>query len=278
MKRIAFIALLLLCWALPGTASAAAKPKVRIVIEGDVLVDRGQTTKDLYVADGDVTVRGKVDGDIVVGDGDVTIRGDVTGSVVTLGGTATLGRRAHVAGDLRYGKHKPLVTAGAKVDGDIKKIKPDDASGGAISFAVGVWVAVTVSMLVLGLILLALFGRAGDAVARVGRSKTLRAGLVGLLTVILIAVVGVLALITVIGIPLGATLLLLLLPLWAISYVTGSFIVGRMVKKTGGAILAFIIGLAIVRVLALVPFLGGLVALLTALVGLGSLVVAARAR
>jgi hypothetical protein len=277
MKRILFIALLLVCWVLPSTAFAAG-PKVRIVIEGDVLVDRAQTTKDLYVADGDVTVRGKVDGDIVVGDGDVTIRGDVTGTVVTLGGRATLGRRAHVEGDVRYGKHAPIVSPGAKVDGDVKKIKPDDVGGGAISFAVGVWVAITVSMLVLGLFFLLLFPRAGEAAARAGRTSKLRAFLFGLLTLIVVPLIGVLALITVIGIPLGATLLLLMVPLWAISYVTGAFIVGRMVKKTGGAILAFIIGLLIVRVLALVPFLGGLVGFLTALFGLGALVVAARTR
>lgn len=277
MKRIVFIALLLFCWVLPSTA-LAADAKVRIVIEGDVLVDRGQTTKDLYVADGDVTVRGKVDGDIVVGDGDVTIRGDVTGNVITFGGRATLGRRAHIEGDLRYGKDKPVVSPGARVDGDVKKLKPDDVGGGVLSFAVAVWVAVTVSMLLLGLILLLLFPRAGEAAARVGRARKGRALLVGLLTLIVIPVIGVLALITVIGIPLGATLLLLMLPLWAISYVTGSLVVGRMVKKTGGAIVAFIIGLAIVRVLALVPFLGGLVGFLTALLGLGALVVAARTR
>jgi cytoskeletal protein CcmA (bactofilin family) len=277
MKRITVIALLLFCWVLPGTASAAGS-KVRIVIEGDVLVDRDQTTKDLYVVDGDVTVRGKVDGDIVVADGDVTIRGDVTGTVVTFGGRATLGRRAHVEGDVRYGNDKPIVSPGARVDGDVKKFKPEDVGGGVLSFAVAVWVAVTVSMLLLGLILLLLFPRAGEAVARVGRARKGRSLLVGLLTLIVIPVVGVLALITVIGIPLGATLLLLMLPLWAISYVTGSLIVGRMIKKTGGAILAFIIGLAVVRVLALVPFVGGLVGFLTALLGLGALVVAARTR
>jgi cytoskeletal protein CcmA (bactofilin family) len=277
MKRIVFIALLLLCWVLPSTAFAA-DAKVRIVIEGDVLVDRGQTTKDVYVADGDVTVRGRVDGDIVVGDGDVTIRGDVTGDVLTFGGRATLGRRAHVEGDLRYGQDKPVVSPGARVDGDVKKLKPDDVGGGVLSFALAVWVAVTVSMLLLGLILLLLFPRAGEAAARVGRTRKGRALLVGLLTLIVIPVIGVLALITVIGIPLGATLLLLMLPLWAISYVTGSLVVGRMIKKTGGALLAFIIGLVIVRVLALVPFLGGLVSFLTALLGLGALVVAARTR
>jgi cytoskeletal protein CcmA (bactofilin family) len=277
MKRIVFIALLLLCWVLPSTAFAA-DAKVRIVIEGDVLVDRGQTTKDVYVADGDVTVRGRVDGDIVVGDGDVTIRGDVTGDVITFGGRATLGRRAHVEGDLRYGQDKPVVSPGARVDGDVKKLKPDDVGGGVLSFALAVWVAVTVSMLLLGLILLLLFPRAGEAAARVGRTRKGRALLVGLLTLIVIPVIGVLALITVIGIPLGATLLLLMLPLWAISYVTGSLVVGRMIKKTGGALLAFIIGLVIVRVLALVPFLGGLVSFLTALLGLGALVVAARTR
>jgi hypothetical protein len=48
------------------------------------------------------------------------------------------------------------------------------------------------------------------------------------------------------------------------------------VSKQGGRILAFVIGLLILRVLALVPFLGGLVWFLATILGLGALLVAAQ--
>lgn len=270
MNRIVVIALLLLCWVLPASALAADE---RIVVVGDVFVDRDETTGDILVADGDVTVRGTVDGSILVADGDVTIRGEVTGDVFTAAGTAILGRRAHVEGDLVYGDKEPQVASGAQVDGDIEKVKPEDLSGGAIALQIGLWIAFTVSLLVLGIILLALFPKAADAVTRAGKGKSL---LVGLLAIILIPVIAVLSLVTIIGIPLGVVLLALLVPLWAIGYSAGAFLVGRLISKKGARILAFVIGLLVLRVLALVPFLGGVVSLLAALLGIGALLVAAQ--
>jgi cytoskeletal protein CcmA (bactofilin family) len=275
MKRIAVIALLLFCWVLPASALAAG-PKERIVIVGDVLVDSGQTTKDVFVADGDVTVRGTVDGDVVVADGDVTVRGNVTGNVVTFAGTAILGRRAHVDGDVLYGDKKPNVAPGAQVGGEIKKVKGEDISGGALALQFGIWLAVTISVLILGLILLALFPKAADAVARTAKARTGRAALIGLLTFFLIPIVGVIALITIVGLPLGAGLLLAMLPLYGLAYTSSAFIVGRLVSKQGARVIAFIVGLAILRVLALVPFLGGLVWFLATILGLGALMVAAQ--
>jgi cytoskeletal protein CcmA (bactofilin family) len=275
MKRTAVIALLVFCWVLPASAFAAG-PKERIVIVGDVLVDRGQTTKDVVVADGDITVRGTVDGDVVAANGDVAIRGHVTGDVVTFAGTATLGRRAQVDGDVAYGDKKPRVAPGAQIGGKVKKFKAEDLGGGAIALRIGLWLAVTISALVLGLILLALFPKAADAVARTAKARTGRSFLVGVLLFVLIPIIGVIALITVIGIPLGAGLLLAMLPIYGLAYTASAFVVGRLVSKQGARILAFIIGLVVLRVLALVPFLGGIVWFLATILGLGALFVAAQ--
>jgi cytoskeletal protein CcmA (bactofilin family) len=276
MKRVVLIAALLLCWVLPASAVAAGDPGRRVVVEGPVLVDRGQTTSDVYVADGDVTVRGTVDGDLVVADGDVTVRGRVTGDVVTLAGTAILGRRAQVDGDVRYADKKPQVAPGANVGGDVKKLKFDDA---ATAVKIGVWVAVTVSTLVLGLVLLLLFPRAADAVARTSRSRTGMVALTGVLAFILIPLIGVAVLFTVVGIPLGIGLLLAWLPLYGLAYTAGAFLVGRLVVRSGSRILAFVAGLAILRVLAIVPFLGELAWAVATIFGLGALLTAAlRAR
>jgi hypothetical protein len=281
MKRIAVIALLLFCWVLPASAFAA-DAKQRIVIVGDVLVDRGETTKDVVVADGNVLVRGTVDGNLIVADGDVAIRGHVTGKVVTLAGQAVLGRRAQVDGDVVYADNKPVVASGAQVGGEVKKFNPDDIGaggvvGGAVGLTFAVWLAVTISVLVLGLILLALFPKPADAVARTAKARTGRAALVGLLTFFVIPIAGFIALITVVGIPLGAGLLLAVLPLYALAYTASAFAIGRRVREQGGRIVTFLIGLAILRVLALVPFLGGLVWFLATILGLGALIVAGRA-
>lgn len=278
LKRIPLIALVLLCWVLPASASAAAgsDPEERVVIVGPVLVDRGETSKDVYVADGDVTVRGTVDGDVVVADGDVTVRGHITGDIVTLAGRATLGRRAVVDGDVSYADKKPAVATGAQVGGEVKKFEPDDI-GTAVE--IGIWIAVTVSMLVLGLLLLLLFPKAADAVGRAAKARTLVAIFVGLAAFLLIPALGVVSLITVVGIPLGIGLLLVWLPLYGLAYTASAFVVGRLIMKKGSRMLAFVVGLVLLRGLALVPFLGELVWFLATILGLGALLTAAlRAR
>jgi cytoskeletal protein CcmA (bactofilin family) len=276
MKRVVVIAVLLSCWLIPASALAAGAPDRRIVVEGPVLVDRGETTSDVYVADGDVTVRGTVDGDIAVASGDVTIRGRVTGSVVTLAGTAIIGRRAIVDGDIRYADKKPQIAPGAKVGGNVKKLKADDAG---TALKIGVWVAVTVSTLALGLLLLLLFPRAADAVAGAARARTGKVALTGVLAFILIPLIGFGVLFTVVGIPLGIGLLLAWLPLYGLAYTASAFVVGRLIVRTGTRILAFVVGLLILRVLALVPFLGELAWTVATVLGLGALLTAAlRAR
>ena len=276
MKRIAVIALLLFCWVLPASAFAA-EPKERIVIVGDVLVDRGETTSDVVVVDGNATVRGTVDGDLVVVNGEAAVRGRVTGDVVTLAGKALLGQRAQVEGDVVYGDNKPVVAPGAQVDGEVKRFNPDDI-GGAIAFTgIAIWLAVTVSALVLGLILLALFPKAADAVGRTAKARTGRSFLFGLLLFFVIPIVAFVALVTVVGAPLGIGLLLALVPIYGLAYTTGAFAVGRLIAKNSGRIVAFLIGLAIVQVLVFIPFLGGLVWVLATIFGLGALFVAGRA-
>ncbi len=273
MKRVVVIALSLFCCVFPANALAADE---RVVVVGNVLVDRGETSKDVYVANGDVTVRGTVDGDIVVADGDVTIRGHVQGDVVTLAGTATLGRRGVVDGDVVYADKKPQVASGAQVGGKVEKLKVGDI-GTAVK--IGVWVAVTVSTFVLGLLLLLLFPRAADAVARTARARTGLSALVGVLAFILLPVIAFGVLFTVVGIPLGIGLLLALLPLYGLAYTASAFVVGRLVLKKTARILAFIVGLVILRLLALVPFAGELVWVLATILGLGALLTAAlRAR
>jgi hypothetical protein len=268
MRRLLLGLVVLFTLASAGSALAAPGDD-RIVLVGDVLVDRDEVAGDVVVADGDVVIRGTVDGDVIVADGDVTIRGAVDGDVVTFAGTATLGRRARVGGDLHYVDKEPVVTPGAQVDGETKRFSGELKGVGA-GIAIGFWIAVSVSLLLLGLLLALLAPRAADAIARTARAKIGSSILIGVGVFILLPIVAVLALVTVVGLPLGIILLLALVPLYAISYVTTAFVIGDRIVK-GSRIPAFIVGLLILRVLALIPIAGGLIGLLATIVGLGVL-------
>jgi hypothetical protein len=270
MRQSLLVALLAICCLLPAATASADATKDgddRIVLVGSVLVDREETAGDVWVGDGDVTIRGTVDGDVIVFDGDVTIRGTVEGDVFTVRGQATLGRRGNVTGDITYVDKEPVQTPGSRVGGDVTKFDVADAGIiGAIAWLIGL----TVSLFLLGLILLLLAPRAADAIARTAKAKALVSFGVGFLAFILIPIIAVAAFFTVVGIPLGIILLLLIIPLYAISYVTAAFALGRRIIK-GSRILAFLVGLVILGLLSLIPIAGSIFGLLATMFGLGLL-------
>ena len=262
--------------ALVAPQAAAAEAEAQVVIAGDVDVPRGTTVGDVVVVDGRVSVAGRVDGDVISVSGPVRVAGTVDGSISAVSDRVTLLPGARVTGDLRYGDERPVIARSATVGGEVSDegwSELADFPWGAVG-AVGWWLAVSISTLVLGLVLLALAPRAADAAVetartRLGVSLAWGAGLfVGL------PVVAVVALITLIGIPLGLGLLLALIPLAGLGYVTTGYLLGRLLLKDApGRIAAFLVGWGVLRILAIVPFLGVLAWLAAIVVGLGVLLV-----
>ena len=89
------------------------------------------------------------------------------------------------------------------------------------------------------------------------------------------AVVALVA-VSLVGIPLGIGLFLALAPLYFVGYVTAAFLLGRLlIKVPRSRIGAAPIGLLILQVISLIPFLGPLMWVVATVIGLGALVVAA---
>jgi hypothetical protein len=272
MRRL-LLGLVAVCTLVPVSPALAADdtPDDRIVVTGNVLVDRGETVPgDVVVLDGDVLIRGTVRGDVIVLDGDVTVRGKIGGDLVAGSGLATLGRNARISGDLTYFDKTPVVAPGAKVSGKTEKAGGKKLSDALGIFAFGVWIAVTVSLMILGLLLLLLAPRAADAIARTAKARWGMAIGVGFGAFILLPILAALICVTIIGLPLGIILLFTLVPLFAIAYVSSGFAVGRLIIK-GARIPAFLVGMVILCGLSFVPFVGGVVGLLATIFGLGLL-------
>ena len=150
-------------------------------------------------------------------------------------------------------------------------------SGVLIVFLIFLWVSVTVSVAILGLLFVLLFPRAADATAAAGRRFWPTVGW-GALIGIVGPILAVLVLVTIVGIPLGLGTLSALNVLAPLGYVASSLIFGRvMVKGTsmGSRIGAFFAGFGILRVAALIPGIGFIVWLLVCIYGLGALAQAA---
>ena len=257
-----------------GSASAATD---HVVITGGVVVPAGQIAGDVVVLDGTVTIAGHVTGDVVSVAGPVRVTGRVDGDLIAVSDRALLGSTARVGGDLHYGDESPVLARGASVGGKISNEDwTDSANGWGWVSALAWWLAVSVSTLIVGVLLVWLVPGALNAAERATRERLGPTVGWGVVIAIGVPVLAILALVTLVGIPFGVALLLAAIPVLVVAYATAAWIVGRRVlrDRSTSPWAALFAGWGIVRVLALIPVLGALVGLAATVVGLGALAVA----
>jgi cytoskeletal protein CcmA (bactofilin family) len=270
----AAIAALLVLLLGAGSASAATD---HVVITGGVVVPPGQTAGDIVVVDGTVRIAGRATGNVVSVSGPVRLTGRIDGDLITVSDQAVLGPAARVGGDLRYGDEAPVLARGATVGGEISNENWSDAANGWgwISWLAW-WVAVSVSTLIVGVLLVWLAPGALNAAERAVRERLGATVAWGIVIAIGVPLLAILALVTLVGIPFGIALLLAAIPVLLVAYTTTAWIVGRRVLRArpGSRWAALFAGWGILRALALIPVAGALVGLVATVVGLGALTVA----
>lgn len=273
MRRASLLvaALLALLAFAPAAQGNGRTDEAIVVINGDVTVERTQIVEGVFIVSGDARIAGQVDGDVVLVSGDALVGGRIDGNLVTIAGRARLLPTARVTGDIHYGDERPVVSPAAVVEGDVQKEDWTD-SVGLFPFigAFLLWLAIGVSALILGCLLLLIAPRAADAIAAQTRERVGVTIAIGIAIFIALPIAAFVAAITLVGLPLAIGLGFALMPLAAVAYVASAWALGRaIVKPPRGRILAFLAGLAILRALALVPILGALVGFAAIVFGLG---------
>jgi hypothetical protein len=257
-------------WAQDGQASEAF-----VVLSGRADVPEGQQVGDLVVFHGSSTVDGTVDGSLTAFDAPVVISGRVNGDVVVFNGRVELQSGANVTGDV-VSQQAPVVASGATIGGTSKRLQTNtNWEGFGWAGKLAWWLAVSVSTLVVGLVLVWLVGGGAARILEAGRTRIGPSIGLGLLLFFGLPVLAVIALVTVVGIPLGIGLLAALLLIYALGYSASGWILGRSIlRRPTSWVVAFLVGWAILRVVALVPILGGLAWFAAVVFGLGALAVA----
>ena len=272
-------AVLLLADPLAAQTSQAETDRSFVVFTGRLDVAAGEVFQDAVIFDGDVTVDGDVLGDVVAFNGDVTVSGTVGGNVMALSGRVTLTTGAQIGGDV-VSRDLADIAEGATVGGEVttRGLPTDFDLGRYVAVSrVAIWVATSVSSLVLGLMLLVFAPRAGEGVAGTATRRFGRSIGIGFAVFFGLPIGAGIAVATLVGVPLGVGILLGLALLFWIGYVAAALALGRrLVRPPTSRLLAFLAGWGILRVVALVPGIGGLAWFLATVFGLGVLAVAAR--
>ena len=283
---------------------------VRGTVTGDVsaaagtvhITERGQVQGDVSAAAGTVRIDGRVGGDVSAAGGSVeigesatiggtlesgagylAIDGTVEGDVTAGAETIVLGPGATIGGELRYDAETLTRDPGATVAGGVVRDDSLQSLGpGFAGLTLPTWVGVVYGLLanlLLGAILLALFPAFSTRVAAEATERPLRAGGVGLLTLVAVPLALVLVAVTIVGIPLSLVGALVFgLTVWVAvvygQYAVGSWALDLVDRPNRWA--ALVVGLVGFAILGAIPIVGGLFELLAFLLGMGALVLTLR--
>lgn len=263
-----------------------------------IVVAEGQSEGTVVSIGGNVTVQGTVETAVSVG-GDVTVEGTVEKRVVSVGGDIRLLDGA-VVGSRNSEQDTAIVLIGgaltrapdATVTGEQTNVKGDWMGGLARSVAwnpiaapyrlggVVPWFVQTIVLTIIAVIVAAVAPRQVRAVSRqLRRRPGASLGWGALATFVVLPVSVVVLAITIIGLLVvipGVALGLPLLALFvgsSVAALVGTLILARSDQREN-LILAAVLGVVILSVLRLAPFVGAVAAFFAWLVGLGALVLA----
>jgi hypothetical protein len=259
----------------PAVAAAEPWDDVQHLIVstgGDVTVPAGQHVDLLVVTDGTATIAGTADGVVVVG-GSANFTGGQAVSVIAVDSAVSLDPSSTVSGDIRTFQSTVDQASGAEVGGQIIDGAGDidwpALAAAATAFAFLAFLSLLIVGVVAGLTAAAVATRqvrsAGALIVR-EPLQTLAAAIVGLIGIILVSI---LAMITVIGIPVGLAILIVVLPAvafagWLVAAIwIGDEIVIRLTPQVTRErpYLAAVIGVLVLTAIGFVPFVGGIIGL-----------------
>ena len=258
MRRTVMLVLLtaaavLLGSAAPAGAQGTGEVEAVVVVTGRADVGADEELETVVIFDGPATIDGTVREQVVAFNGDVRVSGTVEDDVVSLNGRVTVAEGGRVGGDV-VSRQPAVVDPGATVDGALRRFDPQvfDAWFGVVT-RLAWWLAVSVSALVLGLLLLWLAPRVVEATVAVGRTAIGPVIGWGLAALVAAPVAAVILMVTVVGLPLGLYLLAVVGVLGVLGYTVSAWILGRrLVRGPEARVPAFLAGLAVLRVIALV--------------------------
>jgi cytoskeletal protein CcmA (bactofilin family) len=247
---------------------------------GSNVVVLGHVSGDVSAYGGNVKIAptGDVDGDIASYGGSVEIGGMVGGNVSSYGGGITLDSNANVVGDVSsYGGGITKVP-GARVQGNIEE-NHTDVSLTSLPFfnplgftfpllSLGIWMLVAAT----------LAHWMPQRTLRVGEvmfSALPRSLAVGVLSWVLGLILAVILAFTIIGLPVTLAILLVLvigdvLGNVAIGWLIGRILLHHVVRIHASPVLAAVVGIAILILIESIPFVGVILNVLIAMLGVGA--------
>ncbi|MGH8546273.1 MAG: hypothetical protein ACREX3_22150, partial [Gammaproteobacteria bacterium] len=237
------------------------------VAAGNVELARSAVVRGgLVAAGGSVDLSAPVGGAAKIAAGTLIVSNRVGGDIDAAVGTLRITSRADIQGNVNYWSgQEAAVSEGARIGGKIVRNVPPERPR-LFPAAITAWLVLVsanfISTLILGLLSVRLLPRFHQSVVSTLRERPWASLGTGFVAAVVLPVVCALLFVTVMAIPLALLLLtaFFILLYWARIFAIsriGEAILGRLRPNSGPAF-AFILGLFVYYILAIIPFIGWL--------------------
>ncbi len=240
----------------------------------------------VVAAGGNLTLQSPIGRGITASAGNMTVGNSVGGNVLAAVGSLSLTPNANVNGNLTYiSTARANIPEGARVGGTVERQQPpvtDREARETVREMAEAWrnlaiTAIIVDLLasfILGVILLRLLPFYTRTVADIIRNRFWASLGIGFLILILVPIAVVVLLMSVVGIPLALILLAWYLVDLYLAKIFVAVVLGRWIlavlERGASDILSLLVGLIVYGILAAIPVIGPLLALIVTVVGLGA--------
>ena len=238
--------------------------------------------RDLYIAGQKINITGEVGRNLFVAGDNVTIDGVINGDLYVDATTLVINSNTKVGGQLKYNDDAEITISKDASVGTKITYKNTSRSN---SLDVKTLTATTIinkvietlfsllNMLVVGLLMVLLIPILFNKLKEIKANRLLPSFAWGLLILVAVPIVALIAMITYIGISAGMIAAALYGVLLYVSTIISTFVITSLIfkDKVKNPYLILLIGLPIVYIIKLVPFLGGLVSFALLCLGLGLL-------
>lgn len=251
------------------------------VAGSEVKLNNVQIARDLYAAGSNITVTGTVGRNLFVSGDNVVIDGAINGDVYVDATTLIINSNSVITGKITYNDDAETTISKDAVIGSKTTYKNPsrDVSIDAKSLTTTVIVnkllntlTNLLNILVVGLLMVLLIPRLFEKLSEIEANRLLPSFAWGLLILVAAPVIALIALFTFVGISAGILIGVLYGVLIYLSTIFSTYVITKLIfKKVKNPYLILLIGLPIVYIIKLVPFLGGLLSFALLCLGLGLL-------
>lgn len=250
-----------------------------IAVCGEITVEKdAEVTGDVDLKGANITFKGSTDGSLSAVGGQVVLGGKVAGDAALKGDVVEMQPGAQVAGDLDYTSRDRIeLEDGEVVHGEVtynkEASKPPVSTGGFVK-----WFFCTMTALLAGLGMVAIFRRSAPAVVSMVRDDALRSAGIGFITIIVVPVAAALSCILIITIPAAilvflAWALLVYLSQVPVALWLGEWVLGKAGRPAASPFMALLVGVPLLYIVFAIPFIGKLAIFATLFVGYGAIVI-----